>query len=228
MANNPIITKELVKDIFCRANSRFFNNILPTPKFEITKNRMQLGQFRAYYGEYTIKVSSYYKFTTNDLETVVIHEMIHLWQHVVYGTSNHGTTFRNKAYEIRIHSNNEYDINRTTNGNKFVVQDESQMKNRIYAVFHQDEPGDIEYAWVCALSRPMYDKFKKLICFGNWELNTHMTLIGFVYDRYEHDFDSLPALQGRFTRNIRGKRIEWSQFCDKYYDFTNNITKKLK
>lgn len=227
------INTQLVENIFSQANVRFFQNLLPTPSFEITNTRKQLGQFRGCVGRKpVIKISKYYKVSRNDVETTVIHEMIHLWQFVVYGSSNHGMTFIKKANEIRMLSGNEYNITRTSSRKGYEIQDTSNMKNRIYAVFQETNASgygiDTEFAWVVALSAPMYNKIARTICTQDWKLDWNLNLIGFVYDRYEPDFDRLPAMKGTFRRSIRGKRMTWNQFCDKYHDFVCNITKKLK
>ena len=238
MADSVIIDKALVEDIFKRANEKFFNNTLPTPEFEITNARKVLGQFcKKHRNNYKIKVSQYYKVTLHDVETTIIHEMIHLWQKLTFNHTDHLTTFRQKAREILSKSNGRYNIKRCSSREGFAVAEptnkvSSRPKNKIYVVYHQTNvPGydrDTEFGWIVALSPKVYRQLRCSCERHEWKhmYNPNISIVGFVYNHFDPELDKLPALR-RMTA-IRGIRMKWGEFSDKYGEILMKAEKRLK
>ena len=132
---NVTITTDLLNSIFNKSNETFFDGKLPKPTFIVSNTRKTLGQYCCRYGRHFIKVTKYYKVGMLEVETTMIHEMIHLWQKVTFGHSDHLTTFRQKAREVLHKSNGKYDIKRCSSRKGYEPTDPNKasklIKNKI-------------------------------------------------------------------------------------------------
>lgn len=107
------LTTDYLQRQFAAFNGRYFSGTLPVPRFAISKSRTMLGQFvvRRKAGlssassalfsapsapEYIIKVSVFYDMPEREVQTVLLHEMIHYYihYHKLRDTSPHGRLFK--------------------------------------------------------------------------------------------------------------------------------------
>lgn len=109
-----------IRNLFSQLNTIFFQNQLPQP------DKINFRFVKKYYGEfevanpfdwksgYYINFSSAYKFTEFEYEKILIHEMIHVWQWFNNKTLGHGSSFKLKARELNMLTNNKYSISTYT------------------------------------------------------------------------------------------------------------------
>lgn len=127
---------------FNEFNKTFFSNSLPIPIFELMSRKTALGDFTSK------KNSNYIRIRLNktfdrplvDLDTTLIHEMIHQYIYVnnIYDNSAHGTKFLLIARKIYEKSGGLYNITATT-----TIKDEQTFlekdKKRIIVFFDNDK-----------------------------------------------------------------------------------------
>jgi hypothetical protein len=116
------ITIEYLTEAFKKYNSLYFDNELPMPNaFKIGRGVQRLGYFqvrrvRGVVTKLTIAVSQYNGLRTQqDIDTTLIHEMIHLWQHIKGYTDSHGQSFKNKSWDVYLKSKGVFNITRCRN-----------------------------------------------------------------------------------------------------------------
>ena len=108
---NAELTVDYLRHAFEHYNALIFDGKLPVPKLKWSRAKTRLGQMackrkiswrRTKFYDYTISVSSYYKLTTEEIDDVLIHEMIHYF--IAYtglkDTSAHGIVFRGMMDKI--------------------------------------------------------------------------------------------------------------------------------
>lgn len=106
---NNDITIERLRGIFYTLDRDYFGSDLPEPRFLLTRSRTILGQFRCTHTlfpkgtkDHTIKVSTYYEMSEEQLRDIVAHEMIHY--HIALNglkdTSPHGHIFRREMARL--------------------------------------------------------------------------------------------------------------------------------
>lgn len=101
---NAELTVDYLRQAFEHYNDLIFEGKLPLPKLKWSRAKTRLGQMackrkmswgRTKYYDFTISVSNYYKLTTEEIDDVLIHEMIHYT--IAYtglkDTSPHGIVF---------------------------------------------------------------------------------------------------------------------------------------
>ena len=126
---------KLIIDLFNKLNSEYFSNELPLPrKIVFKKVKSYLGQF-SYKNDfpdehYWLSFSTSYKMTDFELEKVLIHEMVHVWQWFNKKDLGHGVSFKRKASEINLITNNKYNIARCTS-----IKDNHTIGNKIFEGF---------------------------------------------------------------------------------------------
>lgn len=102
------MTKESLNNWFNTFNTRYFDKVLPTPRFVINYSMRSLGQFccrkerhqllpikwRTY--NYVIKISKFYTLSEREYQSILLHEMIHYYITFTQtrDTSAHGRVFR--------------------------------------------------------------------------------------------------------------------------------------
>lgn len=105
--------KAVLEEKFRSFNERFFGGELPVPRFRIGRGARLLGS----YGRGVLTVSAYWDVPEVEIDKVLLHEMIHLWQEQSFGKADHGRSFKAKAAEIN--SATGYDIARLTSREGF-------------------------------------------------------------------------------------------------------------
>ena len=108
---NAELTTDYLQQAFEHYNALIFEGKLPVPKLKWSRAKTRLGQMackrkiswgRTKFYDYTISVSNYYKLTTEEIDDVLIHEMIHY--SIAYtglkDTSAHGIVFRGMMDKI--------------------------------------------------------------------------------------------------------------------------------
>ena len=104
----------LLQQWFADFNARYFGGSLPLPELKLSKARTRLGYMQCVSRRkgllarrersFSIHVSTYYKCSERDFQTVLLHEMIHYYicLNRLRDTSSHGPLFR--AHMERINS----------------------------------------------------------------------------------------------------------------------------
>ena len=108
---NAELTVDYLRQAFEHYNNLIFEGKLPLPKLKWSRAKTRLGQMaykrkmswgRTKYYDFTISVSNYYNLTTEEIDDVLIHEMIHY--SIAYtglkDTSAHGVVFRGMMDKI--------------------------------------------------------------------------------------------------------------------------------
>lgn len=106
-------TVDYLREQFAVFNVRYFGGKLPEPLFKVNRARTLLGRFscrkvrKGLLGlrlseEYAIAISRFYDLSERDVQTVLLHEMIHFnicFRHM-NDTSSHGVLFRREMERI--------------------------------------------------------------------------------------------------------------------------------
>ena len=108
---NAELTIDYLRQAFEHYNKLIFDGKLPVPKMKWSRAKTRLGQMackrkmswgRTNFYDFSISVSNYYKLTTEQIDDVLIHEMIHY--SIAYtglkDTSSHGIVFRGMMDKI--------------------------------------------------------------------------------------------------------------------------------
>ena len=108
---NAELTIDYLRQAFEHYNDLIFDGKLPVPKLKWSRAKTRLGQMackrkmswgRTKFYDFSISVSNYYKLTTEQIDDVLIHEMIHY--SIAYtglkDTSSHGIVFRGMMDKI--------------------------------------------------------------------------------------------------------------------------------
>ena len=108
---NAELTVDYLRQAFEHYNNLIFDGKLPVPKLKWSRAKTRLGQMackrkmswgRTKFYDFSISVSNYYKLTTEQIDDVLIHEMIHY--SIAYtglkDTSAHGIVFRGMMDKI--------------------------------------------------------------------------------------------------------------------------------
>ena len=108
---NAELTIDYLRQAFEHYNNLIFDGKLPVPKLKWSRAKTRLGQMvckrkmswgRTKFYDFSISVSNYYKLTTEQIDDVLIHEMIHYY--IAYtgqkDTSAHGVIFRQMMDDI--------------------------------------------------------------------------------------------------------------------------------
>lgn len=101
-----VFTKEILAEKFRSYNEQFFAGELVMPRFRIGRGARLLGS----YGRGVLTVSAYWDVPEDEINKVLLHEMIHVWQEQTLGKADHGRSFKLKAAEINAVTG--YDISR--------------------------------------------------------------------------------------------------------------------
>lgn len=100
------ITTLYIREKFIKYNELYFNNILPIPSFKIIRSKRTLGryEYRRIKSslQHTICITNHYKFDEKKYDTIIIHEMIHLYLKVTNAidSSPHGYLFKKECNRI--------------------------------------------------------------------------------------------------------------------------------
>ena len=131
------LTKELMAELFHECNKEFFNNELPTIPLRISSGRYVLGSLSVdiLSGKaVSLQMSRRYLATRDEFKETMIHEMIHLYQTLVYNKADHGMSFRRVADAIRRMSGGKFNITTITSREKYKVAD--RYKTQVLSVLY--------------------------------------------------------------------------------------------
>lgn len=112
------ITISLLTKKFNEYNATYFDGQIPMVNFTFSNTANNLGLY--YPRTHTIRITKFYKdITEHDVEEILIHEMIHAWQHKTNNEDrghhyHHGPKFYQKANAINAQSNGYFHISRCT------------------------------------------------------------------------------------------------------------------
>ena len=108
---NAELTIDYLRQAFEHYNNLIFDGKLPVPKLKWSRAKTRLGQMackrkmswgRTKFYDFSISISNYYKLTTEQIDDVLIHEMIHY--SIAYtglkDTSSHGIVFHGMMDKI--------------------------------------------------------------------------------------------------------------------------------
>lgn len=108
---NAELTIDYLRQAFEHYNNLIFDGKLPVPKLKWSRAKTRLGQMackrktswgHTKFYDFSISISNYYKLTTEQIDDVLIHEMIHY--SIAYtglkDTSSHGIVFRGMMDKI--------------------------------------------------------------------------------------------------------------------------------
>lgn len=172
-----MLTELQIRAFFKNFNELYFNNELPynfSIEFKFVKK--YLGQFHwegryANNGTCVIRFSTAWQMTDFEMQKVLIHEMIHMWQWVHNYNDHHGRSFKTKAAIINMKTQSKYAIARCTNiENKVCLKDKKKEQFKGYIVTYKNHcyPGAI---FVARLTDNSIKKIKKW--FGLYNLNLY-------------------------------------------------------
>ena len=120
------LTKNLMVELFNECNKEFFNNELPTIPLRLTGGRRTMGSLSldGITGQaLSIQMSRRYFATRDEFKETMIHEMIHLYQSLVYHKVDHGMSFRRVCDAISRMSGGKFNINIVTRRKAYVTLD---------------------------------------------------------------------------------------------------------
>lgn len=92
-----------LKKLFVIFNHKYFEGKLPSVDITYCKAKSYVGIFypiKNKNNRYTIKITKYYNLPDDVTKSVLIHEMIHLWQCINGYSDIHGKSFKQKMNEI--------------------------------------------------------------------------------------------------------------------------------
>ena len=209
-----MLTELQIRSFFKNFNELYFNNELPSNfgiEFKFVKK--YLGQFH-WKGRYenngtcVIRFSTAWQMTDFEVQKVLIHEMIHMWQWVHNYNDIHGRSFKDKATIINLKTQSKYAIARCTNiENKVCLKDKNKEQFKGYIVTYKNHcyPGAI---FVARLTDNSFKKIKKWFGVYNPSLFDIKYYIaqGEVYNDY---MKSIVRVHGyKYSANEFKKKIE--------------------
>lgn len=112
------ITIQFLTQKFNEYNNTYFSGQIPMVNFTFSNTAHNLGLYIPQ--THTIRITKFYQsITQHDVEEILIHEMIHAWQHKTNNQDrghhyHHGPKFYQKANSINIQSNGYFHISRCT------------------------------------------------------------------------------------------------------------------
>lgn len=112
------ITINYLREKFDEFNTLYFEGKLPRCLIQINNNKGRFGYFRynKISGGRCIGISRYDGLRKETaIQRTLIHEMIHFWQYINYGKSDHRTTFKAMSRKIYQLSKGKFDIQRLSN-----------------------------------------------------------------------------------------------------------------
>ena len=142
------ITINYLREKFNEYNTMFFEGKLPNCLIQITNTKRRLGVFiyNRQSGGRVIRISRYDGLRKEiAIQTTLIHEMIHLWQNVNYGKSDHKQTFKAMSAKIYQLSSGKYNIKRLSDAD--LETDAIDVVNvrktnitpfKVFLVYHKD------------------------------------------------------------------------------------------
>ena len=195
------ITLNYLTEKFNEFNALYFDGKLPHCLIQINNNKSRFGYFRynKYSGGRYIAISRYDGLRKEiAIQRTLIHEMIHFWQYINYGSSDHSRTFKAMSKKIYSLSNGVFDIKRLSNpdleDNAVEVKDIKPFK-----VFLVQYKSTNEYYLVSAAST-------NEIAMHNYFYNRPDYWV-IIKEWYSTDSNLSTLNRNRQTRQIKGRKI---------------------
>jgi hypothetical protein len=228
------MTTEQIISIYKNFNHLYFNNELPLPnevQFKCAKKF--LGQFSwdgAYKkgGTCTLRMSTAYHLTDLEIEKVIIHEMIHVWQWVHDYRDAHGRTFKLKASIINNKTNYKYSIARCTKlENPVSIKDENKCYKGLIMTYNDTRhPGksmvalctekSIEYfrTWFTTKSEIYNVKYYKVSSdYYNDKRKSIKVVSGYPYTDKEFEENIIPTIISEVKPRTYIKKYNFSKMA---------------
>lgn len=188
------VTLDFIKKSFDKFNKEYFDGKLLTPSFEITSTRRALGHFRRRGDFYQISVSDYYIRSKKDIETTILHEMIHLYQSQFQCRDRkHGEDFKAMAYEINYKS--DYCISRCSSTKGCKINPKYAEKVHVRNIMVYKNTSGKCFLFSMAAS-----------CIGAWMdcMNRRATILEyFTFNTSSSEYEGYPSCR----TNVRGSFI---------------------
>ncbi len=137
-------TIDYLRTQFIAFNARYFGGELPEPQFKINCARTLLGRFSCrkvrqgllglrHSEEYAIAISRFYDLNERDVQTVLLHEMIHfhICFHHMTDTSSHGVLFRREMERINADG---WNISVRTSTKGWQINDDGRRRTKRFVV----------------------------------------------------------------------------------------------
>lgn len=124
-----------IEKSFNSLNCMYFNNDLPSVTIKYCNSKSYMGLFCIQKNKpHIIKINKHYNISDNDIEDILAHEMIHLWQYINGYKDWHGYSFIKKMNEINNYGKHNVSI---TEKRQFEMTNEikSKMKSQYILVF---------------------------------------------------------------------------------------------
>ena len=96
ISDSDLLSK--MNDWFHYYNDLLWNNELKKPSFGLLKSKVNAGLYEP--SKETIRLNNFYDMEEKQLESVFVHEMIHLYQHQKYNIVDHGRTFNSELRRV--------------------------------------------------------------------------------------------------------------------------------
>ena len=217
-----MLTELQIRAFFKNFNELYFNNELPYNfgiEFKFVKK--YLGQFH-WQGRYensgtcVIRFSTAWQMTDFEIQKVLIHEMIHMWQWVHNYNDHHGRSFKTKAAIINMKTQSKYAIARCTKlENNVCLKDKNKEQFKGYIVTYKNHryPGIIFVArftdnsinrikrWFGLYDKNIYD-VKYCIAQGDI-YNTYMKSVKYVHGYKLSASDFKKKIESTIIREVK-------------------------
>ena len=134
-----------IEKSFNSLNYMYFNGDLPSVTIKYCNSKSYMGLFCIQKNKsHIIKINKHYNISDNDIEDILVHEMIHLWQYINGYKDWHGYSFIKKMNEINNYGKHNVSI---TEKRQFEMTNEikSKMKSQYILVF---EGANIGYRYI--------------------------------------------------------------------------------
>lgn len=134
-----------IEKSFNSLNYMYFNGNLPMVTIKYCNSKSYMGMFCVQRNKpHVIKINKHYDISDIDIEDILVHEMIHLWQYINDYKDWHGHSFIKKMNEINSYGKHNVTI---TEKRQFEMTNEikSKMKSQYILVF---EGVDIEFRYI--------------------------------------------------------------------------------
>lgn len=110
------VSLQAVAELFAQINDEVFDGTLPEPEFEIDTDPESATWGYCLEDGGVMVLGMLYEFPNYEhFEAVLCHEMIHLWQWILYRSGGHGETFEEiiphfeaNGYEVSFAGSHEY------------------------------------------------------------------------------------------------------------------------
>ena len=200
------ITITYLTEKFNEFNTLYFEGKLPRCLIKINNNKSRFGYFRynKISGGRYISISRYDGLRKEfAIQRTLIHEMIHFWQYINYGDTNHKHTFKAMSKKIYNLSNGKFDIKRLSNadledGISTKVKDIKPFK--VFMVYNKQKGQYwlVSSASTCENNIHNYFYYKP----DSWTI---------IKEWYSTDIKLSTLNRNRQTRRIKGRMIAYNE-----------------